>query len=112
MSPRPRKERRCHGQYCGRAYKPSGIPLKELDHISMERDELEALRLCDLEGLFQEQAGIMMGVSRGTIQRILTSARKKVARAITTGSALVFELEEEVNPEKNDDFQDDNNHTR
>jgi len=63
----------------------------ELRQISLARDELEALRLCDLEGLTQEEAGQRMGVSRGTIQRLLTNARKKVAAALVEGAALVFE---------------------
>ena len=54
------------------------------------RDELEALRLCDMEGLFQEQAGERMGVSRGTVQRLLASARQKTAAALVTGAALVL----------------------
>jgi len=95
MSPRPKKIRRCKGKYCGRAFKPTGTPLRELKQIKLYRDELEALKLCDLEGLFQEQAGEQMGVSRGTIQRILTSARRKTAEALTTGAVLVFVDEDE-----------------
>ena len=91
MSPRPKKLRRCHGEFCGKAFKPTGTSLPELKQITLYRDELEALRLCDFEGLFQEQAGEKMGISRGTIQRILTSARKKTAEALSTGCALVFE---------------------
>jgi uncharacterized protein len=49
---------------------------------------MEALRLVDLEGLSQEQAGKEMGVSRGTIWRLVQSARKKVAQALTEGRAL------------------------
>ncbi|HFQ88660.1 MAG TPA: DUF134 domain-containing protein [Desulfobulbus sp.] len=93
MSPRPKKIRRCEGRFCGRAFKPTGISLPDLKQIPLYRDELEALKLCDLEGMFQEQAGEKMGVSRGTVQRILTSARRKVAEALTTGAALVFEEE-------------------
>lgn len=52
------------------------------------------LRLCDFEGLLQVQAGERMGVSRGTVQRLLTSARRKVAEALTTGAALIFQVEE------------------
>ena len=95
MSPRPKKIRRCEGSFCGRAFKPTGISLQNLKQIPLYRDELEALKLCDLEGLFQEQAGEKMGVSRGTVQRILTSARKKVAEALSTGSALIFDPDEE-----------------
>ncbi len=90
MSPRPKKLRRCEGNFCGRAFKPTGTPLSELKQISLYRDELEALRLCDSEGMTQEEAGQSMGVSRGTIQRIITVARKKSAQALTEGHALVF----------------------
>jgi predicted DNA-binding protein (UPF0251 family) len=90
MSPRPKKNRHCQGQFCGKSFKPTGTSLPELKHIVLYRDELEALRLCDFEGLFQEQAGDKMGVSRGTIQRILTSGRKKTAEALSSGAALIF----------------------
>ena len=90
-SPRPKKKRICGGRFCGKAFKPTGISLVELKQIPLQRDELEALRLCDYEGLIQEEAGVRMGVSRGTVQRILTSARRKVAEALSTGGALVVE---------------------
>ena len=48
-----------------------------LDYITLCRDELEALRLCDVEGLTQEQAGRCMGISRGTVQRLLMRRRKR-----------------------------------
>ncbi len=95
MSPRPKKQRRCEGKFCGKAFKPTGVSLVTLKQITLFRDELEALKLCDHEGLFQEQAGKKMGVSRGTVQRILTSARQKTAEALTTGAALVFADDEE-----------------
>lgn len=82
--------RKCQGRFCGNAFKPTGTPVSELTQVEMYRDELEALRLCDMEGLTQEEAGQSMGVSRGTIQRIITVARKKVATALTQGSALIF----------------------
>ncbi|MEE4166782.1 MAG: DUF134 domain-containing protein [Desulfocapsaceae bacterium] len=90
MTPRPKKLRRCEGQFCGRAFKPTGTPLPELQQVEMHRDELEALRLCDFIGMTQEEAGAKMGVSRGTIQRIITGARKKTAQALSEGQALVF----------------------
>jgi predicted DNA-binding protein (UPF0251 family) len=49
------------------------------------------LKLCDMDGLTQNEADENMGVSRGTVQRKLTSARKKVATALSGGKALVFE---------------------
>jgi len=90
MSPRPKKIRRCQGEFCGRAFKPTGKPLTELKQIRLYRDELEALKLCDGEAMTQEEAGRSMGVSRGTVQRIITVARKKTAQALTEGHALVF----------------------
>jgi predicted DNA-binding protein (UPF0251 family) len=65
--------------------------MSDVERITLSRDELETLKLCDLDGLTQEQAGVKMGVSRGTVQRILTSARKKVATALAQGRAIVFE---------------------
>lgn len=68
--------------------------MDELRHIPLAKDELEALRLCDVVGLTQEDAGHRMGVSRGTVQRIVTAARAKVARALVEGCALVFETKQ------------------
>lgn len=91
MSPPCKKPRHCRCTFKGKAFKPTGIPMSEVEQISLSRDELEALKLCDLDGLTQEGAGKRMGVSRGTVQRILSAARKKVAGALTRGRAIVFE---------------------
>lgn len=86
--PRPRKHRNCR-QYDGdKVFKPRSIPLGDLEVIHLGRDELEALRLCDLEGLDQEGAGERMEVSRGTVQRLVKSGRKKMIRAVVQNSAL------------------------
>ena len=95
MSPRPKKTRNCEGKFHGLAFKPTGTPLHELRQIELHLDELEVLRLCDREGLTQEEAGVRVGVSRGTIQRIITVARKKVAAALTEGAALIFVKDED-----------------
>ena len=63
-------------------------PMTTGNMITLEPAELEALRLVDLEGLSQEQAGTKMGVSRGTIWRLVKSARRKVVQALTEGRAL------------------------
>ena len=68
--------------------------MDELRHIPLAKDELESLRLCDMLGLTQDEAGQRMGVSRGTVQRIITAARAKVARALVEGCALVFEMKQ------------------
>jgi uncharacterized protein len=65
--------------------------MSEVEKITLSQDELEALKLCDLDDLTQEEAGLRMGVSRGTVQRILTAARKKAALALSKGRAIVFE---------------------
>lgn len=71
-------------------YKPAGIPLKDLETVQLFHDELEALYLCDAEGKTQEQAGCCMGVSRGTVQRLVSEARRKVASALVRQQALVI----------------------
>lgn len=76
---------------CGRSFKPARIPMTKLRKIYLLRDELETLKLCDLEGMTQEEAGRKMGISRGTVQRMLTRARQKVTEALVTGAALVFQ---------------------
>ena len=88
--PRPKKIRHCECGMHGQAFKPAGRPMADLVEIPLHRDELEVLRLCDLEGLVQEEAGQRMGVSRGTVQRMLAAARKKTAQALVEGAALVF----------------------
>ena len=63
-------------------------PPSNLDSIIIEMAELEAFRLVDLEGLSQDEAGERMGVSRGTIWRLVQSARKKTALALIEGRTI------------------------
>ena len=90
MSPRLKKKRCCEGEFCGQAFKPVGLPLRQLKQIILYRDELESLKLCDLEGLTQEQAGERMGISRGTVQRLLKSGRGKILEALLQSRALLI----------------------
>lgn len=60
-------------------------PPRNLEPIFLEMAELEAFRLVDLEGLSQEEAGQRMGISRGTVWRLVQSARKKTAQALSEG---------------------------
>jgi predicted DNA-binding protein (UPF0251 family) len=64
--------------------------MPELEVLPLREDELEALRLCDMEGLDQSGAGERMGVSRGTVQRLLKSGRATVVRALVEGGALLI----------------------
>ena len=72
-------------------FKPAGIPLKSLEEVILKAEEVEALRLKDIEGLKQEEAAKKMNVSRSTFQRVLESARKKLAEAILKGKAIKIE---------------------
>ena len=76
--------------------KPAGVPTRSLGKTVLEIDELEALRLCDSEGLSQAEAGTRMGVSRGTVQRLVTSGRRKMVEAIIDCNALVIETDEDL----------------
>lgn len=89
--PRPRKRRRLARVPRTGTYKPAGIPLDELSRVLLLAEELEALRLADLEGLSQVEAAGQMGISRSTFQRILTRARQQVALALVEGQALQIE---------------------
>ena len=73
---------------------PKGIEINE-GPIFLTLAELEVLRLVDLEGLMQEEAGTRMGVSRGTIWRLLQSAREKVTRMLIQGRELIIVPETE-----------------
>ncbi len=72
-------------------FKPRGIPLSQLEEVTISIEELECLRLVDLEGMYQEDAAREMGVSRQTIQRMITEARAKVTEALVAGKALRIE---------------------
>lgn len=72
-------------------FKPAGIPLTDLEEVSMSVEEAEALRLKELEGLEQEQGAAKMNISRPTFQRILAAARQKMADALLNGKAIRIE---------------------
>jgi len=65
--------------------------MRHLGEITLERDELEALKLKDYDNLLQEEAAQKMGISQPTFQRILSSARQKVTLAIIEGKAIRVE---------------------
>ena len=89
--PRPRKRRFLSCLPRPLIYKPAGVPLDELRRITLLPEELEALRLADLEGLTQAEAAGRMGISRSTFQRIVSQARRQTALALTEGLALQIE---------------------
>lgn len=72
-------------------FKPRGIPLFNLEEVNLALDELEAIRLADLEGLYQEAAAKKMNISRQTFGNIINSAHKKIADALLNAKALKIE---------------------
>lgn len=87
---RPRKRCICRLACDGWLFKPAGAPSCRLEINVLSAEEMEALHLCDAEDLTQEQAGALMGVSRGTVQRLLSSARRKVAETLAGRQALLI----------------------
>ncbi len=89
--PRPTKWRRVEFIPDVRRFVPRGIPERELEENILKIEELEALRLKDLEELDQEQCAGRMEISRQTFQRILGSARRKMADALVNGKSVSIE---------------------
>lgn len=86
--PRPFCCRRVSGEPLSEFFKPRGVPLAALEVVTMTVDEFEAVRLADLEGLYQEDAAQHMGISRQTFGRIVESAHRKTAEALVNAKAL------------------------
>ena len=86
--PRPRICRRVGQGPVHTFYKPQGVPLEGLTGVNLPVEGLEAMRLVDAEGLAQDPAAERMGVSRPTFSRILSEARRIVARALCNGWAI------------------------
>lgn len=89
--PRPPKCRRVAFMPGVTYFKPAGVPLRILDEVCLSIEEAEAVRLKDLEDLEQEQCAERMNISRPTFQRVLGSARRKIADALLSGKAIRIE---------------------
>jgi predicted DNA-binding protein (UPF0251 family) len=85
---RPRVRRIIEGDAESRCYEPRCCPHEEGIVISLRPEEIELLKLVDLEGLEQEEAANRLGVSRKTAWRDLHEARKKVADALVFGKGI------------------------
>ena len=72
-------------------FQPMGVPFGNWEEVVLSIEEAEAIRLKDLEGLDQEESARRMHVSRPTFQRVLESARRKMAEALTDGKAIRVE---------------------
>ena len=88
---RPRRPRCLRFKPSVYYFKPQGIPLRELEEIVLLPDELEALKLYEIDELEQTEAAEKMKISQPTFARLLGSANKKVAQAIIKGKAIRIE---------------------
>lgn len=86
--PRPLKNRRVCCDPKSDYFKPRGVPVRQLEEVSLTMDELEAVRLADLEGMYQEDAASKMNISRQTFGNIIDSAHKKIADVLLNAKAL------------------------
>ncbi|MDD3487413.1 MAG: DUF134 domain-containing protein [Candidatus Moranbacteria bacterium] len=88
---RPRLCRRIRFHSRVSYFKPQGIPLRHLEEINVTKEEMEALKLKDFDGLDQTEAARKMNTSQSTFQRILFGSRAKIAKALVEGKVLRIE---------------------
>ena len=96
MSPRKVVRRNIDADHSGICFKPCGIKRVKLERVELFEDEMEAIRLADFEGLYQQECADKMGISRTTFSRLIESARKKTADALLHTKALRIFKEEEL----------------
>ena len=89
---RPLKKRRICCDPKSDYFKPRGVPLRHLEEVSLTMDELEAVRLADLKGMYQEHAASKMNISRQTFGNIIDSAHKKIADVLLNAKALKIKV--------------------
>lgn len=88
---RPRIPRRLRFRPGVYYFKPRGVPLRALDEVVLAADEVEALKLHDVDCLDQIEAAKKMNISQPTFARVLDKAYKKIADAIISGKAIRIE---------------------
>jgi len=89
--PRPKQNRTISTPPIMLGYKPFGIPKSALDSVTLLYDEYESIRLLDYQGMNQEEAAVLMNVSRPTLTRIYEKARKTIAEAFVMGKMILIE---------------------
>lgn len=93
---RPRRFRRISEEPQIRCFKPEREDLESIEPIEILIDEFEAIRLRDYHDIQQKRSAEIMGISQPTFHRILTSARKKIAKALINGNPIVITGEDEL----------------
>lgn len=71
-----------------RYFKPRGIPMRLLREVVLLPDEIEAIKLHDVDGLNHQQSASSMKISQPTFSRILNRAYAKIAHALIRGHAI------------------------
>ncbi len=86
--PRPRLKRKIGFNPEIRYFKPQGVPMRYLEIIELSSEEIEAIRLKNIEDINQEECAKKMNTSQSTFQRILSSAYRKISKALINGNAI------------------------
>lgn len=89
--PRPKCCRQIGAMPGETCFQPEGAKASLVEEVLLTLDEYEAIRLADLEGLYQEQGASRMNISRQTFGRIVETARRKVADVLVNGKVLRIE---------------------
>jgi len=71
-------------------FRPPPPTVSSSNAIVLELDELEALRLVYVEKLSQKEAADRMGISRGTLWRLLESGRRKLVKALIEVKPIII----------------------
>jgi predicted DNA-binding protein (UPF0251 family) len=74
-----------HSRVC---FKPCGVRGASLEKMILDLDEMEAIRLSDFEGLYQQECADRRGLSRTTFSRLIESAHKKISDALLHNKAI------------------------
>ena len=96
MNPRRIVQRRIGADHSGICFKPCGIQKRNLEKVELFEDEMEAIRLADFEGLYQQECADKMGISRTTFSRLIESARKKIADGLLHTKAIKILKEDKL----------------
>lgn len=87
---RPRRLRRILEEPQIRCFKPEGTNMDSLESVKITIDEFEAIRLRDYHNIQQKRSAEVMGISQPTFHRILSSARKKISKALIEGTPIII----------------------
>ena len=85
---RPKKHRCLRFKSDVLYFKPHGISLRHLEEVELQPDELEALKLYEVDDLNQIESAKKMGISQPTFMRIVDKATRKVVTAIVKGQVI------------------------